>query len=70
MTMNEDTELRADQWHTMTLQQLNHERDKVINKLNLLHGMVAGNVTSQGLYLALDHALNYLNGLIDNRTQQ
>lgn len=69
MTTDSDFELRADQWHKMTLQQLNTERDKIVNKLTILYELLSVNTTAGGLYKALSHAQDYLNDLINDRSK-
>ncbi len=70
--MSEDTEIRANEWHTMTLHQLNAERDKIVGKMSLLTQISgkAGNPTVYGLYKALEHALTVVSGLINERSQK
>lgn len=68
----QETEIDSTKWHAMTLQQLNVERDKVVNKMSLLHGMMGynSNISIYGLYTALQHALTVLDELIANRMQE
>jgi hypothetical protein len=67
---DEDTEVHADQWNTMTLQQLNNERDKVVRKLSMLHGLLGTMPSAIGLYKALEHAQTILDQMITDRTQK
>lgn len=66
-------EICADQWHTMTLQQLNRERDKIVSKMGALQSLFAlgGSPDSLlGLYKALEYGLQTVTNLIENRSQQ
>lgn len=68
-----EKEVRADMWPTMTLSQLHHQRDLIVDKLSKLQSMMpfgAAPATVAGLYKALQIALQDVMALIDNKADQ
>lgn len=62
--------IRTDLWPTMSIQQLNVQRDLVVSKISLLYTMSIGDPTVRNLLGALQIAIKDLNDLIDNRAEQ
>ncbi len=67
MDDNIATEIRTDLWLTMTNDQLGQQRDLILSKLSLL-SQTTQTTTIIDLNLALRHALDSINGLIESST--
>lgn len=65
MDDNTTTEIRTDLWLTMTNDQLGQQRDLILSKLSLL-SQTTQTTTIINLNLALRHALDSINGLIES----
>jgi hypothetical protein len=70
MIMYEETEenqIRADKWHEMDIGNLNHQRDLIMDKLNMLRSITA-TVTILNIIHALTMALDDVEQLLNERT--
>jgi hypothetical protein len=75
-SVNPDTDptknLRSDLWPSMTISELAVQQELVLDKLSRLHGFIGPNATKSmlNIYGALHTALQDLNSLIDNKSNQ
>lgn len=64
-------ELEAHKWPSMTLNELNEQRDILIGKITTLLNLgINSSQTATSLYRAHNQALDYLNHLIDKKFTQ
>lgn len=67
-----EKELRSDLWPTMSLPQLLQQQEIAITKVSKFATIVGAGAPPSyvAIYNALQEALNVLNNMIDNRSQQ
>lgn len=60
--------IRTDLWNNMSLQQLNEQRDLILQDMNKLQTMMQNAPDYiRGMHMALQHALDAVNQLIDHQ---
>ena len=59
--------IRTDLWHEMTVNQLNIQRDLVVEKISLLHKYGISHQTAYDILCVLQRSLEHLNERIDHK---
>jgi hypothetical protein len=64
----ENEQIRADKWCNMSLNELNKQRDILLQKISMLSTLgINSSPTINALYKAHQQAYDHLNEIIDNR---
>lgn len=65
---NKHTDIRTDLWGNMSIHELADQRDLIVTKQTMLLEIINSVPAAKGLYQALQHALDDIDGLISQRT--
>lgn len=71
MTTERPADIRTDLWNTMSASELSQQRDIINERLSLLYSVAHSGTmpAARDIYLALSHALDDVNALIENHTK-